>query len=115
MLAPRVVENAILRRAADAAGGYLGDVDVGVFVVGVVNVLGYGESDGGVGDGLAEEPGYTLLVGLSDGEVIAVKEVLKRLPSGGYGRSHRRGICSEGMSALEEGLNLRSKPSSILR
>lgn len=115
MLAPSVVENAILRRAADAAGGYLGDVDVGVFVVGVVDVLGYGESDGGIGDGLAEEPGYALLGGVSDGEVVAVKEVLRRLPSGGYGHSHRRGICSEGMLALEEGLDLKSKPSSIFR
>lgn len=60
MLAPVVVKGALFGRAADAAGGYLADVDVGVVGLGV---LGYGESDGGVGDGFAEEPGYALLSG----------------------------------------------------
>ena len=55
VLAPIVVEGALFGRAADAAGGYLGDVDVGVVGFGV---LGYGEGDGGVGDGFADEPGY---------------------------------------------------------
>ena len=58
MVAPDVVECALFGRAADAAGGYLGDVDVGSAGVGV---LGYGEGDCGVGDGFAEEPGYALL------------------------------------------------------
>ena len=60
MLAPFIVEGALFGRAADAAGGCLGDVDVGVVGFGV---LGYGEGDGGVGDGFAEEPGYALLGG----------------------------------------------------
>ena len=60
VLAPVVVEGALFGRAADAAGSYLGDVDVGVIIFGV---LGYGEGDGGVGDGFAEEPGYALLGG----------------------------------------------------
>lgn len=64
MLAEGVVESALFRRGANTAGGYLVDVDVGVFVGGVVGVFGYGEGDGGVGDGFAEEPGYALLVGL---------------------------------------------------
>lgn len=79
MLAEGVVESASFRRAADAAGGYLVDVEVGVFFGGVVDVLGYGEGDGGVGDGFAKEPGYALLVGVLDGRVIALKEVV-----GGY-------------------------------
>ena len=64
MLAEGVVESAFFRRAAHAAGGYLVDVDVGVFVGGVVDVFAYGEGDGGVGNGFAEEPGYALLVGV---------------------------------------------------
>ena len=56
MLAEGVVESASFRRGADAAGGYLVDVEVGVFFGGVVDVLLYGEGDGGVGDGFAEEP-----------------------------------------------------------
>ena len=60
VLAPVVVEGALFGRAADAAGGDLVDVDVGVAGIGV---LGYGEGDGGVGDGFAEEPGYALLGG----------------------------------------------------
>ena len=61
VVAPGVVERALFRRAAHAAGGHLRDVDVGVFVGGVVDVLRYGEGYGGVGDGFAEEPGYALL------------------------------------------------------
>lgn len=67
MLAPGEVEKALFLRGADAAGGHLGDVDVGVFLGGVVDVLVYGEGDGGVGDGFAEEPGYALLVGVLGG------------------------------------------------
>ena len=99
MLAPVVVEGALFGRAADAAGGYLGDVDVGVVGFGV---LGYGEGDGGVGDGFAEEPGYALLGG--GVRCVVIGEGRKRLPFGGYGRSHRRGICSGGMLEVEEQL-----------
>ena len=102
MLAPVVVEGALFGRAADAAGSDLGDVDVGVVGFGV---LGYGEGDGGVGDGFAEEPGYALLSGVLDGRGIVVMEKgRKRLPFGGYGRSHRRGICSGGMLEVEKQL-----------
>ena len=73
MLAPGVVEDALFLGAADAAGGYLGDVDVGIFFGGIVDVLGYGEGDGGVGDGFAEEPGYALLIMVLDREGITVK------------------------------------------
>ena len=62
VLAPGEVEDALFLGAADAAGGYLGDVDVGVFPGGVVDVLVYGEGYRGVGDGFAEEPGYALLI-----------------------------------------------------
>ena len=75
VLAPGVVEGALLRRAADAAGGYLGDVDVGEFVGGVIEVLGDGEGDGGVGDGFAEEPGHALLVAVLEGGLVAVEGV----------------------------------------
>lgn len=61
VVAPGVVEGAQLFGAADAAGGDLGDVDVGVVLGGVVDVLGDCEGDGGVRDGFAEEPGYALL------------------------------------------------------
>ena len=64
VIAPAVVEGPLFRRAAHAAGGYLVDVDVGVFVGGVVDVFAYGEGDGGVGNGFAEEPGYALLFGV---------------------------------------------------
>lgn len=73
MVAEGVIENASFRRAANAAGGYLVDVDVGVFFGSVVNVFVYGEGDGGVGDGFPEEPGHALLVGVLEGEAIAVK------------------------------------------
>lgn len=85
---------------------------MGVLFGGVFDVLIYGEGDGSVRYGFAEEPGYALLVGVSDGEVIAVKGVEERLPSGGYDRNHRRGICSEGMSALEEASGL-EKPTIV--
>lgn len=68
MLAEGVVKGTLFCRAANAAGGYLVDVDVGVFVGGVVDVLINGEGDGGVGDGFAHEPGYALLVGILDGQ-----------------------------------------------
>ena len=74
VLAPGVVEDALFLGAADAAGGYLGDVNVGVFFGGVVDVLGYGEGDGGIGDGFAEEPGYALLVRVLDRDWITVKD-----------------------------------------
>ena len=95
VLAPRVVEGAVLIRAADAAGGYLCDVDVRALVGGFVDVLRYGEGDGRVGDGFAQEPGYALLgwgvrwgggCGGGGGGW---------LPFRGYGRSRPRGICSE--------------------
>lgn len=73
VLPPRVVERAVFRRAAHAAGGDLGDVDVGALVGCAVDVLAYVQGDGGVGDGFAQEPGYALLVGLLDGHGIAVK------------------------------------------
>ena len=103
MLAEGVVERALFRRAAHAAGGYLVDVDVGVFVGGVVDVLAYGEGDGGVGNGFAEEPGYALLWDVRmAGKVVAVKELVEGyIPFPGYDRSHRRGICSEGMSVCQ--------------
>ena len=47
---------------------------MGVFFGGVVDVLGYGEGDGGVGDGFAEEPGYALLIWVLDREGITGKE-----------------------------------------
>ena len=101
VLAPVVVEGALFSRAADAAGGYLGDVDVGV---GGLGVLGYGEGDGGVGDGFAEEPGYALLSGGVRWEERWGTGRGARLPFGGYGRSHRRGFCSGGMLGVEEEL-----------
>ena len=106
MVAPGVVEGALLCRTADAAGGYLGDVDVGIVFGGIVDVLGYGEGDGSVGDGFAEEPGYALLVRVSDRRGITIEEVGGRLPSGGCDRNHRRGFCSEGRLGIEEAMGL---------
>lgn len=77
MLTEGVVESALLHRAANAAGGYLVDVEVGVFLGGVIDVFGYGEGDGGVGDGFAEEPGYALLVGVLDWLVLAMRKVVQ--------------------------------------
>ena len=102
MIPPGVVKSALFRRAANAAGSYLRDVDVGVFFRGVVDVFVDGEGDGGVGYGFAEEPGYALLVARSDGEVVAMKGSGGRLPVEGYGHNHRIGICSEGKSVWEE-------------
>ena len=48
---------------------------MGVFFSGVVDVFADGEGDGGIRYGFAEEPGYALLVGWSDGKVVARKEV----------------------------------------
>ena len=61
MIAPGVIEDALLRRAADAAGGDLRSVDVGELVGGIVDILSDGQGDCGVGDGFAQEPGYALL------------------------------------------------------
>ena len=75
MIPPGVVKSALFRRAANAAGSYLRDVDVGVFFRGVVDVFVDGEGDGGIRYGFAEEPGYALLVARSDGKVVAMKGV----------------------------------------
>ena len=53
------------------------DVEVGVFLSGVVDVFFYGKGDGGVGDGFAEEPGYALLVGVLDRLILAMREVVE--------------------------------------
>lgn len=106
VVAPGVVEGAQLFRAADAAGGDLGDVDVGVVLGGVVDVLGNCEGDGGVGDGFAEEPGYALLGWGVRYEGDYSRGGGGRLPFGGCDRNHRRGSCSEGMLGIDEALDL---------
>ena len=103
VVAPGVVEGAQLFRAADAAGGDLGDVDMGVVLGGIVDVLGYREGDGGVGYGFADEPGYTLL---GWGVRYEGDYSRGRLPFGGCDRNHRRGSCSEGLLGMEEVLGL---------
>lgn len=60
VVAPGPIEGALLGRAGDAAGGDLGDVDVGD-VVGRGAVFGDGERDGGGRDEFAEEPSDVLL------------------------------------------------------
>lgn len=106
VVAPGVVEGAQLFRAADAAGGDLGDVDVGVVLGGVVDVLGNCEGDGGVGYGFAEEPGYALLGWGVRYEADYSRGSRGRLPFGGCDRNHRRGSCSEGLLGMEETLGL---------
>ena len=115
MLAEGPVENASFRRASNAAGGYLMNVEVGVFFGGVVDVLCYGESYCGVGDGFAEEPGNALLDGVLEVELIMVKEVKE-----GYhleytivviGKRFVLRACQHWRSNWA----WRNKPSSILR
>ena len=73
---------------------------MGVFFGCVIDVLGYGEGDGGVGDGFAEEPGYALLI-----RVLVREDSGEgrggRLPFGGYDRNHRRGFYSRDMLGAE--------------
>ena len=50
---------------------------MGVFLSVIIDVFIDCEGDGGIRYGFAEEPGYALLVGWSDGEVVAMKEMEK--------------------------------------